>query len=216
MRFHPLLRAASVALVSAVSLFSATGCVSYVPFTAELQTEHRLAPKDLQNLQFYTSQKITLRRELANDSRQITGSHKLLVIAGKRIEEVVIEKHTPGVIVGVGRGTLKVSFEEGSSLDFGVRGAVGDAGTLRDPVEFTKFAEAPNPFPGDSPKPASPEVSQIGSGDYFLLPDGNRSIEYKGQVYEAVDDSSDAHLVISSESLQEEQQSQTVLKGRQL
>jgi len=31
-----------------------------------------------------------------------------------------------------------------------------------------------------------------------------------------VDDSADAHLVISSVSLQEEQQSQTVLKGRQL
>jgi hypothetical protein len=215
MRFHPLLRAASVALVSAASLFSATGCVSYVPFTAELQTEHRLAPKDLQNLQFYTSQKITLRRELANDSRQITGSHKLLVIAGKRIEEVVIEKHTPGVIVGVGRGTLKVSFEEGSSLDFAVRGAVAD-NTLREPVELAKFAEAPNPFPGDSPRPASSEVSQFGSGDYFLLPDGNRAIEYQGQTYEAVDDSADAHLVISSESLQEEQQSQKVLKGRQL
>jgi hypothetical protein len=215
MRLHSLFRAASVALVSAVSLLSTTGCVSYVPFTAELQAEHRLAPRDLQNLQFYTSHKITLRRELANDSRQITGSHKLLVIAGKRIEEVVIEKHTPGVIVGVGRGTLKVSFEEGSSLDFAVRGAGPE--TLRDPVEINRFAEAPNPFPGDHPTHASGDVaSQIGSGDYFLLPDGGRSVDYKGQTYEAVDDSLDAHLVISSQSLQEEQQTETVLKGRQL
>ena len=108
----------------AVSLFLATlsaGCASYVDFTQEIVDQHHLVTKDLQNLQFYNSDKITLRRELSKGSRAITGSHKLLVIAGKEIEEVVIEKHTPGVIVGVCAGTLKVSFEEGTFLEFALR-----------------------------------------------------------------------------------------------
>jgi hypothetical protein len=207
------IRALSAAFLTAAALCFG-GCASYVPFTAELQSEHRLTPKDMQNLQFYTSDKITMRRELTKDSRQITGSHKLLVIAGKQIEEVVIEKHTPGVIVGVGNGTLQVSFEEGSSLTFSLRGAVPQ--TLDQPVVVNRFAEGPDPFPGEHPDRSAPKATFIGSGDYFLLPDGGRSIEYKGQIYEAVDDTAEAHLVISSESLEEQEQKTTVLKGRQL
>lgn len=193
----------------------ASGCASYVDFTQELVDEHKLVGKDLQNLQFYTSHTITLRRELKQGSRQITGSHKLLVIAGKQVEEVVIEKHTPGVIVGVGAGTLKVSFEEGSFLEFSLRG-VNEP--LTDPVvQGPGFATAPDPFPGNGGQTDPAQVRNfIGSGNYFLLPSGSGSIEFGGQTYDAVEDSGLAHLVISSESLEEQQEKKTVLKGRQL
>lgn len=201
----------------AAALFT-SGCASYVPFTAELQSEHKLAPKELQNLQFYTSHEIRMRRELANDSSQVSGSHKLLVIAGKTIEEILIEKHTPGVIVGVGRGTLKVSFEEGSALEFSLRGAVPAPLPANEAFVVDKFATAPDPFPGEHQpeKPRDPFALSGLSGDYYLLPDGSRTIEYKGQLYEAIDDTTLAHLVISTDSLEEETKSKTVLKGRQL
>lgn len=217
MRLPKLLQPLLAAGLVALSAF-ATGCASYVPFTAELQTEHHLVAKDIQNLQFYTSHEIRLRRELTSDSRQITGSHKLLVIAGKQIEEVVIEKHTPGVIVGVGKGTLKVSFEEGSSLEFSLRGAVPSSPPPNEAFVVDKFATGPDPFPGERQpqKPADPFAFSGLSGDYYLLPDGSRSLEYKGQIYEAVSDSSLAHLVISTSSLEEQTESETVLKGRQL
>jgi hypothetical protein len=223
MRFQtllkPLLSRANLAAALGIALagLASTGCASYVPFTAELQTEHHLVTKDLQNLQFYTSHEIRLRRELANDSRQITGSHKLLVIAGKTIEEVVIEKHTPGVIVGTGRGTLKVSFEEGSALEFALRGAMPVDPPLDEPLVINKFADAPDPFPGQhEPQPHDPFAFTGLTGDYFALPDGAHTLEYKGQIYEAIDDTALAHLVISTDSLEEESKSKTVLKGRQL
>lgn len=218
MRLPKLLQPLLAAGLVALSAF-ATGCASYVPFTAELQTEHHLVAKDIRNLQFYSSHEIRLRRELTSDSRQITGSHKLLVIAGKQIEEVVIAKHTPGVIVGVGRGTLKVSFEEGSSLEFALRGAVPSAPPVNEAFVVDKFATGPDPFPGERqppPKPTDPFAFSGLSGDYYLLPDGSRSLEYKGQIYEAVGDSGLAHLVISTDSLEEQQESETVLKGRKL
>ena len=102
------LRASSLlsAAALAAGLFS-IGCGStLVPFTQEIRDEHNLADKDLKNLQFYVSHKITLRRELESGGRQVTGSHKLLVVSGKTIEEVVVEEKTPGIAVAVGNGVL--------------------------------------------------------------------------------------------------------------
>ena len=210
------IRLLSALAVSLLLSFAASGCASYVDFTQELVDEHKLVSKDLQNLQFYTSNTITLRRELTKGGRQITGSHKLLVIAGKQIEEVVIEKHTPGVIVGVGSGTLKVSFEEGSFLEFSLRG-VNEPLTAPVVQSNGGFATAPDPFPGNGGPTDSDSVrSFIGSGSYYLLPGGSGSIDFQGLTYEAVEDSSIAHLVISSESLEEQQEKKTVLRGRQL
>src|SRR5262245_25659746 len=86
---------------SAICLF-VTGCgASLVPFTHETRVENNLSVEEIKNLQFYVSHRITLRRELESGGRQITGSHKLLVVSGKTIEEVVIEEKTPGIAVAV-------------------------------------------------------------------------------------------------------------------
>src|SRR5690242_15224989 len=100
-----------------VALASLTGCASFVPFTQELRTATGLKKDDLKNLQFYTSNKIVLRREVESGGSQVTG-HKLIVMSGKTIEEVVIEEHTPGVVTQIGDGSLSVSFEPGASLQF--------------------------------------------------------------------------------------------------
>lgn len=200
--------------VFACALVLTTGCASYVPFTQELRNEHRLTGEDLRNLQFYNSHTITLRRELARGDRQVTGSHKLLVIAGKQIEEVVIEKNTPGVLVGADDVALKVSFEEGTFLEFTVRGPE----PLRDPLVPGRFAEPPDPFPGNRPtEPSRPEPTVfVGSGNYWLLPFDSAQISFQGKVYEAIQDSQLAHLVISTESLESVEEERTVLKGRKL
>jgi len=196
----------------ACALVFATGCASFQPFTQELRNEHRLTGDDLRNLQFYNSHTITLRRELARGDRQVTGGHKLLVIAGKQIEEVVIEAQTPGVLVGAGGTTLRVSFEEGTFLEFTVRGPE----PLRDPIAPGGFAEPPDPFPGDGardPRELRPFLG--GTGNYWLLSDGG-AVTFQGKTYEPVGDSSRAHLVISTESLDEVDEDKTVLRGRRL
>lgn len=190
-----------------------TGCASYLPFTQELRSEHKLQPTDLKNLQFYNSHTITLRREVRKDGRSVTGSHRLLLIAGKQIEEVVIQKHTPGIIVGLTPSTLTVSFEEGTSLEFSLRGTPA----LDQPVvQVRNFAEPPDPFPGNSAPVREPIAIFTGSGNYYLLPDGAGMVSFQGQVYEAVEETGLAHLVISSESLEEVEEQKTVLPGRRL
>lgn len=203
---------ATTALVSA--LF-ASGCASYVPFTAELRDEHHLKVADLENLQFYNSHPITLRREVERGGREVTGAHTLRIIAGKQIEEIVIEEHTPGVVVGANDRVIRVSFEEGTFFEFALRGPE----PLADPVvPVGRFAEPPNPFPGNQvpePAPFEPRFSG-GSGNFWLIPDGGSSVLFQGQSWDAVEESSLAHLVISTESLEDVEEQRTVLKGRKL
>jgi hypothetical protein len=203
------------ALPFALILTTQVGCASYVPFTQELRNEHKLTADDLRNLQFYNSHSITLRRELARGDRQVTGNHKLLVIAGKQIEEVVIEQHTPGVLVAAGETSLQISFEEGTFVEFTVRGPE----PLRDPlVPSGGFAEPPDPFPGDRPErpEPAPQTFFAGSGNYWLLPFDGGQINFQGKAYDAAGDTSLAHLVISTESLESVEEERTVLKGRKL
>jgi hypothetical protein len=205
----PLLRST----IAFLALTFGSGCASYLPFSQELRDEHRLETKDLKNLQFYTSHTITLRREAERGGREITPGHKLLLIAGKQIEEVVIEKHTPGIVVGASGSSLEVSFAEGSSMTFSLRGPE----PLSEPVVLDRrFAEPPDPFPGNRINRPEPEPAlSTGFGNYYLTPRG-RTVEFQGKTWDAVGESDLSHLVISTESLEEVQESETVLKGRTL
>src|SRR5262245_59467923 len=92
------------------------------PFTREMVVQHNLSEDDVKNRQSYVSHRITLRREIEAGGSQITGSHKLLLLSGKTIEEVVIEEETPGVAVAVQDTSIAVSFENGTSLEFSTIG----------------------------------------------------------------------------------------------
>ncbi|MFO0554545.1 MAG: DNA-directed RNA polymerase [Polyangiaceae bacterium] len=201
----------------AVSLLSgAAGCASYVPFTQEIRDGHALASDDLKNLQFYNSDEIVLHREVSRDGRRVTAGHKLLVIAGKQVEEVVIEPRTPGVIIASTPTTLRVSFEEGTWLEFAVRGGLPDPQPVR--IERGGFAEPPNPFPGnDRNEPYAREpLPSNGTGNYWLMANGGSTVDFDGQTWTALGGSSRAHLVISTESLEEVDEQRTVLRGRHL
>ncbi len=209
---------AKVLILSTTAVLSAvfsSGCASYVPFTAELRDEHHLKVADLENLQFYNSHPITLHREVERGGREVTGAHTLRIIAGKQIEEIVIEEHTPGVVVGANDNVIRVSFEEGSFLEFALRGPE----PLADPVvPVGRFAEPPNPFPGNqvaTEQSLEPRFSG-GSGNFWLIPDGGGRLVFQGQTWEAVNESSLSHLVISTESLEDVDEQRTVLKGRKL
>jgi hypothetical protein len=195
------------------TLTSAAGCASYVPFTQELRDQHNITNDNLKNLQFYNSHQITLRREVERGGSQVTPGHKLLVIAGKQIEEVVIEEHTPGVVLAASESTLRVSFDEGSSMEFQLRGPE----PLSEPVsQRGGFASAPDPFPGNNPqRDESAERHFFGTGNYWLIPNGG-SVTFLGQSWQAVGDTQQSHLVISTESLEEVEEERTVLKGRKL
>jgi hypothetical protein len=213
-----LVQSIAVVLVGGALL----GCASSrIPFTHEVRTQYRLSDDEVRNLQFYVSHTITLRRELSATDRQVTGGHKLVLTSGKVIEEVVIEESTPGVAVAVGREAIAVSFDVGSQLEFALR--TGDVPPLS-PLDAggSQFAQPPDPFPGES-RPSEPMGEPPTDfhnllGKYWLrFASGSAGqVPFQSQLFEAIDDSFKAHLLIDADTLDEVVENRTVLPGRTL
>lgn len=205
------------ALLLAASAAATTGCASYVPFTEELRTQNDLHEAELRNLQLYVSDDIVLRREATSTGRQITPGHRLVLLSGRTVEEVVIEEHTPGVMTRLGEGWMTVDFGGGTVLEFAVRGVepVVDGAFAVSPEG--RFAEPPDPFPGDrEPALVRPRTRSFGSGSYFLALTPGGEVRLGDKLYQAVEDSLAAHLVLDADELEEEVEVKTVVRGREL
>lgn len=204
---------ATAALLALGALGAGTGCRTFVPMTQEIRDQNRLSDVELKNLQYYVSNTITLRREAESGGRQVTGNHKLLVVAGKTIEEVVIESKTPGICVGVGRNALSISFEQGTSIDFAPTAARSYA------PEGPGFAAPPpdlDPFPGNGRRASEPRSGDIFSGSYMVWVGPQNTVKFLGKAFEAVDDTARATLMIDSESLDQVVKQRKVLPGLRL
>ena len=202
-------------------VLTSTGCGrTLVPFTQEIRVQHRLSDADLKNLQFYLSHRVTLRRELDSGSRQITGNHRLLLVSGKTIEEVVIEEHTPGVAVSIDPGAMAISFEQGSSLVFSTSGELQTSAARASRTQSLGFAEEPDPFPGNQPGADDHPDPFPGGGSFggrFLLAaDRSGRVPFQGTQFGAVDDSARAHLLIDAETLEQVVENRKVLPGVRL
>lgn len=195
-----------------------TGCgAGLVPFTHELREQNRLTDDEIRNLQFYVSHKITMRRELESGGRQVTGSHKLLLTSGKSIEEVVVEEKTPGIALAVKGPVITISFDPGTSMDFVIEGARGTS--VPEPAPAASRG-GPDPFPGNNARPPElmPErgVPQSLSGNYWLWVEPAGQVTFQGKVFEAIDDSNQAHLLIDADTLKEVVKNHKVLPGIRL
>ncbi|AUX39867.1 DNA-directed RNA polymerase [Sorangium cellulosum] len=213
-----LARAVSSLALLALAALLLLGCgPRLVPFTHELRVQHNLSDRDVKNLQFYVSHRVALRRELESASSQITSSHKLLLVSGKIIEEVIVEDLTPGVAVAARGGALSVSFEPGASLTF-------SAGPEPEPAapapQLSGFATPPEPFPASAgPLLAGPPGPREGAGlggSYWLSTGPGGEVRYQGKLFSAIDDSLRAHLLIDADSLEEVVERRTVLPGVRL
>ena len=204
-------RLSSLVAVAAIAL-SSSGCHSFIDFTHELRDQHSLTGAELKNLQYYTSSTITLRRELESGGKQITGNHKLVVVAGKTIEEVVIDARTPGIALAVSDHSITVSFEQGTSIEFVASGSSGNRST-------EAFAQPPpDPFPGNNPERRDPEpqVVQGFFGPYALATSSSGQVIFQGKTFEAVGESLQAHLMIGGESFEETVKQHKTLPGMRL
>lgn len=188
------------------------GCsTNFVPFSHELRSRHNLSDGDLQQLQYYVSHDVKLRREAQTIGRDIDGGN-LKLLEGKTIEEVVIGQHTPGVAVAVDASAITISFEEGSELRFSLR--TGEPMPLRK-VPSSGYAEAPNPFPGSDEAPPREAIEEI-LGNYWLDADSDAMVKFQGRLWNGMDDTFRAHLVIDAESLEQVVETRSVLKGRKI
>lgn len=205
-------RSLTTLLIFALLALCAAGCRTFVPFTQELRDQNHLSEAELKNLQFYVSSTITLRRELDSAGRQVTGNHKLLVVAGKTIEEVVVESKTPGICVGVSPRTLSISFEQGTFLDFAPAAARSYA------PDGPGFASPPadlDPFPGNRGR-ALDRASDLFSGAYMIWVGPQSTVKFLGRTFDAAEDTARATLMIDAESLDQVVKQRKVLPGLRL
>lgn len=229
-------------LVASSALFAllSTGCSSFVPFSYELRSGHHLADDEVKDLQFYSSHEITLRREVQSEDRQITPGHKLRLVSGRSVEEVVIPAKTPGVATRVSAQAISVSFVNGTSLDFVVRGdrfprelaggfaqpfVVGEGAFGAQKGGAASFlgqtyAQPPNPFPrevkvvGNEGRQPAP-VGDL-AGNYYLAVASSGYVPFVGLSWEAIGETPSAHLLIDSDKLEETEEKRTVLPGVRL
>lgn len=68
------------------------------PFTQRLYNENGWSDIDLKKIQFYVSEDIVLRRQASKGVSKIDHG-EIKIIDGKRVEEIVIKKGTPGVFL---------------------------------------------------------------------------------------------------------------------
>lgn len=205
-------RAPILLFVAALSWLLMGCSATFVPFSHELRSRHNLSDGDLQQLQYYVSHDVKLRREAQTIGRDIDGGN-LKLLEGKTIEEVVVSQHTPGVAVAVDAAAITISFEEGSELRFSLR--TGDPMPLRK-ASSSGYAEAPNPFPGSEPDMPHQEPLEEILGNYWLDADSDAMVKFQGRLWNGMDDTFRAHLVIDAESLEQVVETRSVLKGRKI
>ena len=106
-------------MILGLGLLALTACSPRLtPFTQDLHEEFGWSESELKKIQFYVSRTIVLRREFNKGSSEIV-SGKIKMVDGRKVEEVVIESGTPGVVLFQPKtNRLAVSFEEGSKERF--------------------------------------------------------------------------------------------------
>lgn len=89
------------------------------PFTERLNDEFNWSEEELQQIQFYVSKDIILQRNFNRGESTISGG-KIRVINGREVEEVIIQRGTPGVLMfSPKEDRFAVSFEGEKYLMFG-------------------------------------------------------------------------------------------------
>lgn len=99
------------------------------PLTQDLIDENKWTEKELTKIQFYLSDQIVLRRKATSGATEIQGG-KIKTINGEKIEEIVFEQGTPGVLEFLPKeNRFAISFEQGDKpkyLMFGPNPKMGD------------------------------------------------------------------------------------------
>jgi len=89
---------------------------------SSLVSKYQLKDQDFKQLQYYLAAQLVLTRQVSKEDKQERVKGKLVDRKGEVVEEVVIDKGTPGVCLKseekYGSHSLEISFEQGTSLTF--------------------------------------------------------------------------------------------------
>jgi hypothetical protein len=117
-----------IVFVAIVSAFYFASCSPTLhPFTDDVYNEFGQSEDRLSKIQFYLSNDIVLYRDYGSKQSEVVDG-KIKIVDGRKIEEVVFKKGTPGVFVFTPKkDRIAISFEEGDGrfLMFGPNNKVG-------------------------------------------------------------------------------------------
>lgn len=116
-------------IVLAMGLASLTACSpTLTPFTQQLQNQYGWTDSELKRIQFYASRDIILRREATGGSSEII-SGEIKVVDGRQVDQVIVRKGTPGVLLFQPKEKrFAIGFEANSDQKFLIFGPSPRAG----------------------------------------------------------------------------------------
>jgi len=95
-----------------IATLSMSSCTSLEYFTDGIRENLVYNRLEVEKVQFYNSEKIVLKRNIAKEETQIA-SGTIRFENGEYFEEIIIPKKTKGVVVNGGDDYLQISFERG-------------------------------------------------------------------------------------------------------
>lgn len=117
-----------VLFVIIICAFGLSSCSPKLrPFTDDVYYEFGNSKEKLSRIQFYLSNDIVLYRDFGDKKSSVIDG-KIRIVDGRKIEEIVFKKGTPGVFVFTPKkDRIAISFEEGDGkyLMFGPNNKVG-------------------------------------------------------------------------------------------
>lgn len=109
-------------LLAIVLITSFSACKNLVPYSNALREQNGWSDSQIKKIQFYTSREIVLQRQLSQGETIISGG-KIKMRDGKKIEEIIIHRGTPGIAISIpSQDRIEVSFEKDDNhyLRFGI------------------------------------------------------------------------------------------------
>ena len=98
------------------------------PFTRSLYQERNWSDGELKRVQFYLSDNIVMRRQASGSSFEVT-SGEIKIVDGRKVEEIVIPRGTPGILMfRPKQSRFAISFEEGNDERYLIFGPNPKAG----------------------------------------------------------------------------------------
>lgn len=109
-------------ILAVVLIASFSACKNLVPYSNALREQNGWSDAQVKKIQFYTSREIVLQRQLSQGETVISGG-KIRMKDGKKIEEIIIQRGTPGIATSIpSKDRIEVSFEKDDNhfLRFGI------------------------------------------------------------------------------------------------
>ncbi|MEX2216295.1 MAG: hypothetical protein WD768_19445 [Phycisphaeraceae bacterium] len=148
---------------------------SLIPFTDKLREQYQIADADMTRIQFYVSAPITLRRQLPHGAGNSIAEGRLKYSGGGNLEEVFIERQTPGRPMSGTSTSVHLRFNPSLS-----------AATL----EFNNM---------DDKGPSPDGFYRLSCHQWDAS--GNGKLMYNGAEFNAVKNSAESYLLVEQEGL---------------